>query len=121
MEIKVHQYDKQIIAEVISDSLVIANLEDGIDLVGNLYYQGFDKVMIEKDIITEQFFDLKTKLAGEILQKFSNYKIKLAIVGDFSKYESSSLKDFIFESNKHGHIFFVDSKPEAIERFLKYN
>ncbi|WP_449401649.1 DUF4180 domain-containing protein [Chryseobacterium wanjuense] len=55
-----------------------------------------DKVIIHEKNITPEFFDLKTKIAGDILQKFSNYRVKLAIVGDFSKYESKSIKDFIF-------------------------
>ena len=39
-------------------------------------------------------------MAGEILQKFSNYRVRLAIVGDFTPYSSKSIKDFIYESNK---------------------
>jgi hypothetical protein len=54
-----------------------------------------------------------------VLQKFSTYRIRLAIVGDFSSYESKSIKDFIFESNKMGHINFVASKEEALEKLLR--
>jgi len=64
-------------------------------------------------IINPDFFDLKTGFAGEILQKFSNYKVKLAIIGDFSSFTSKSLRDFILESNKHGHINFVSTIDEA--------
>ena len=60
------------------------------------------------------FFDLKTRFAGEILQKFSNYDVKLAIVGDFSKYSSKSLRDFIYESNKGKLIFFADNLNTAL-------
>jgi hypothetical protein len=57
-------------------------------------------------------------MAGEILQKFSNYRIKLAIVGDFSKYTKKSIRDFIRESNNTGHINFVGTLDEALA--LKY-
>lgn len=107
------------IAEIIADKLVINNIEDGVDLVGNLYYQGFDKVIIYEKNITPQFFDLSTKIAGEILQKFSNYRMCLAIVGTFEAYQSNSIKDFIFESNKLGQINFVISKSEAIKALSK--
>ncbi|RUA16240.1 MAG: DUF4180 domain-containing protein, partial [Flavobacteriia bacterium] len=50
-----------------------------------------------------------------ILQKFAQYGMPLAIVGDFSKFESKSLNDFIFESNKGKHINFAISKSEAIK------
>lgn len=58
------------IAEVIADGMIINNLDDGIDLIGNIYYQGYEKITICRDNITPDFFDLRTKLAGEILQKF---------------------------------------------------
>lgn len=53
------------------------------------------------------FFILRTQLAGEILQKFINYQAKLAIYGDYTKYTSKPLKDFIYESNKGNDFFFV--------------
>lgn len=107
------------IAEIVAEDLVIANLEDGTDLIGNIYYQGFDKVILYEKNITPQFFDLSTKIAGEILQKFSNYRIGLAIVGNFENYQSKSIKDFIFESNKLGKINFVNSKEDAVKALSK--
>ena len=104
------------IIEIIADGMVINNLEDGIDLIGNVYYQGYEKIIICKDSITPDFFDLKTKLAGEILQKFSNYRVRLVIVGDFNKVESKSLQDFIRESNKGNLVNFLPSKDEAVKR-----
>jgi hypothetical protein len=49
------------------------------------------------------------------LQKFSTYGSRLAIIGDFSKYDSKSLRDFIYESNKTGRICFVGSQDEAVK------
>lgn len=107
------------IAEIVASGLVIKNIEDGLDLIGNVYYQGFDNVIVHEKNITPEFFDLSTKIAGEILQKFSNYKMRLAIVGNFDSYESKSFKDFIYESNKYGQINFVNSKAEAMETLSK--
>ena len=90
-------------------------VEDGLNLLGNLYFQGYDKIIIYEKDITPDFFDLKIGIAGELLQTFSNYRISLAIVGDFSKYKSKSLHDFIFESNKGKHINFVLTSVEAIQ------
>lgn len=95
MVIKSHEINNIRIAEVISDEVIIQSAQDGLDLMGNIYYQGFDKIVLYEENITPDFFDLKTKIAGEILQKFSNYRIGLAIVGDFSKFESKSMRDFI--------------------------
>jgi len=107
------------IAEIVADQLVIKDIEDGIDLVGNIYYQSFEKVILYEKNITPRFFDLSTKIAGEILQKFSNYRMRLAIVVHFEDDQGKSLKDFISESNKLGQINFVNSKTEAIRALSK--
>ena len=115
MNIKTHHTGDKKIAEVISDDTILIKTEDALDLLGNLYYQGFDKIVINEKNITPDFFDLKNGIAGEILQKFSNYRVRLAIVGDFSKYKSKSLNDFIYESNNGKHINFVNSTTEAVK------
>jgi hypothetical protein len=114
MEIKTHQIDKVNIAEVISEDIVIANFQDGLDLLADLYFQGFDKIILQEKNITPDFFNLKTGIAGEILQKFSNYRVSLAIIGNFTKFQSKSIKDFIYESNKFGQINFVGTVSEAL-------
>ncbi len=58
-------------------------------------------------------------MAGELLQKFSNYRVRLVIVGDFSGYTKKSIKDFIFESNNGKQINFLASTTEALERLSK--
>lgn len=114
MQIKPHATSNTPIAEILADGLIIRSAEDGLDLLGNIYYQGFDKVILHQSNLTPDFFDLKNGLAGEILQKFSNYRVRLALVGDFSLYPSKSVADFIYESNKGRHINFVSSTEEAI-------
>lgn len=59
--------------------------------------QDFDGIILQARHITPDFFDLKTGMAGEVLQKFSYYRMCLAIVGDFSAYGSKSLQEFILE------------------------
>ncbi|SHJ20092.1 protein of unknown function [Desulfosporosinus lacus DSM 15449] len=55
-------------------------------------------MILNKAAICEDFFDLSTKIAGDILQKFVNYDMKIAVLGDFYFYKSKSLKDFLFEN-----------------------
>lgn len=119
MKIELHELNNTRIAEVISAEVLITDPESGLDLLATLYYQDVDKIILHQKNITPAFFDLKNGIAGEILQKFSNYRVRLAIVGEFSNYKSKSLQDFIFESNKGRQIIFVGSTAEAIERFLK--
>jgi len=114
MNIATHHLNDLRIAEVISEAVEIKTAEDGLDLLGNLYYQDVDSVILHAKNITPAFFDLTTGIAGELLQKFSNYRMRLAIIGDFSHYTGKSINDFIFESNKAGHINFVGSLADAL-------
>jgi hypothetical protein len=116
MKVKTHEKNSKKIAELISDSIIVNSTQDVLDLLGSLYYQHFDSVIIHEHNIRKDFFDLKTGIAGEMLQKFSNYRFRLAIVGDFSKYTGKSIQDFIFECNKNGHISFVKSVPKALSK-----
>ena len=115
MEIKIHTIDDRKIAEIISDDIVLQTVEDAVDLIGNMSYQGFDKLIIHEENIISDFFELKNKIAGNILQKFSQYSMLLAIIGDFEKYESKSLNDFIFESNKGKQINFVTTVEDGLK------
>ncbi|MDP1800146.1 MAG: DUF4180 domain-containing protein [Bacteroidota bacterium] len=119
MQIEIHYKNNSNIAEVISEDLLIKEIQDGLDLLVNIYYQDIDRIVIYEKNIVPDFFDLKTGMAGEILQKFSNYRVKLAIVGEFSKYPGKSIQDFIFESNKIGLVNFVASLSEALDKLSK--
>lgn len=107
------------IAEVTASEIIMNDVQDALDLMADCGYQGARNIILYEENIIPDFFDLKTGIAGEILQKFSNYRTRLAIIGDFSKYNSKSLRDFIFESNKTGRILFASTKSEAFERFSK--
>ncbi len=116
MKIETHNLNHTKIAEVISTDLIIKTAEDGLELLGTIYYQDFDNIILHEKNMPPDFFDLKNGMAGEILQKFSNYRVKLAIIGDFTKYDAKSITDFMYESNKGGQINFVSSLPEALNK-----
>ncbi len=71
--------------------------------------------MYEKNIDPE-FFDLRSGIAGEILQKYVNYQYHLAIVGDFSDYYNKALQAFIIQYNRGRHIRFVQDRDSALEK-----
>lgn len=119
MEIKIIKINGRQIAEIYSQNVIISQVQDALDLMGDISYRGATSIIIPENCITPEFFDLSTGLAGEILQKFSNYNLHLAIVGDFSKYVHKSMRDFIYESNKHGQINFVVTIDEAISKLAK--
>ncbi len=116
MHIEIHKEGKTTIAEVVSDDIEIKDVQDALDLMANAGYMGAEKIILYEKNLATGFFDLKTGIAGEILQKFTNYRVQLAIIGDFSTRTSKSLRDFIYESNKIGRILFLPSVEDAKER-----
>lgn len=100
-----------------SDDKVITDVGSALDLLMSAKYEaGTEYLVVDKKVVTEDFFILSSGLAGEILQKYINYGGKLAIYGDYSHYTSKPLKDFIFESNKGKDFFFTATKEEAIQK-----
>jgi len=105
------------IAFIHSNEIIITDAQSALDLIATVRYEvDCDYIAIPKSAVNEDFFMLSTGVAGEILQKFVNYQVKLAIIGDYSKYTSKPLRDFIYESNNGSHIFFVATEDEAVER-----
>lgn len=117
MNIKTVKVNNNDIAIIKSEEICIADGQSALDFIMNVNYEtGCRFIVLNKESITEDFFVLSTGIAGEILQKFINYHFKVAVVGDFSKYTSKPLKDFIFESNMGTDIFFVSSEDDAIKK-----
>jgi hypothetical protein len=115
--IKYHKTDNGLtIAEILPGSDSVNNPEDMLDIMAEAGYNGSDAIIIHYETLHRDFFDLKTKLAGEILQKFSNYRMRLAVIGDFSGFNSKSLNDFMRESNRRGTVCFVESLSEAFSK-----
>ncbi|UYQ95944.1 DUF4180 domain-containing protein [Chitinophaga horti] len=86
---------------------------DIMDLVGSAMGHSASKVIILEQQLPPVFFNLRSGVAGEFLQKFVNYRIRVAIVGNFDKFNSKALKDFIFESNKGKQVYFAANMEDA--------
>ncbi len=93
----------------------IETVQDALDLLGNADYLGAKKIIIKREHLHTDFFDLQTKLAGEIMQKAVNYYKYIAVVGDYSDLRKKSWLDFMYESNKKGQIIFVEDTTEAVK------
>ncbi len=119
MKINLLKDNQPILAEIVSDEILIDNdTQEALDLMASCSYQGAEGMLLYEHQFTKEFFDLKTGLAGEVLQKFSTYQMRMAIIGDFEKYTSKSFRDFRRESNQQGRIIFAGSREEAIRLMI---
>lgn len=120
MNFKKIEKNNKICAVVESNDIVITDGQSALDLLMSAKYDvGTKNIVIDKELIVEDFFILSRGLAGGILQKYVNYGGHIAIYGDYSHYTSKPLKDFIYESNKGKDVFFVSTVDEAVAMLTK--
>ena len=112
----IHLRNETQIVEIVADEIILKNTQDFLDIIANSPSRN---VILHKENIIPEFFDLKTKIAGDILQKASNYRIRIGIVGELKNIKSKSLRDFIYESNKTKEILFKENIEEILEIFGK--
>ncbi len=117
MQIEIINETTQPIAHVTDDRILIADVPSALDFMTTVKYRsGGESAVLAKERVCESLFKLSSGLAGEILQKFVNYRFRIAFYGDFSCYTSKPLKDFIYESNNGTQVFFTADLEEAIEK-----
>jgi hypothetical protein len=106
------------IFECAPDGKKVRGERDALDLIGEAMRQGASLVLIPVERLGEDFFKLRTRVAGEIVQKFVTYRMRLAIVGDISGHlsESSALRDFVREANRGDQVWFVANREELERR-----
>jgi hypothetical protein len=94
---------------------------DATDLMSMAWENRATLIAIPAERLGDDFFRLKTGVAGEIVQKFVNYQLRLAIVGDISRYleESTALRDFVRESNWGNQVWFVASIDDLDRRVVR--
>lgn len=82
---------------------------DAVELIAEALQLGAGLVVIPVERLGDGFFRLRTRTAGEIVQKFVQYRRHLAIVGDISKHaaENSAFAAFVAEANRGKDIWFV--------------
>ena len=77
---------------------------------------GASLILTEADLARE-FFDLRTGLAGEALQKFINYRVRVAIVLPDPTAYGERFGELAYEHSTHNQIRFVRS-AEAAQAWL---
>ena len=119
-EIKRIERNGVICAVVRGSDTIITDCQSALDILMTANYNcGTKNIVIDKKLITEDFFVLSSGIAGEILQKYINYGGRIAIYGDYSHYTSKPLKDFIYESNKGRNVFFASTEEETISMLIR--
>ncbi|MGN6326403.1 DUF4180 domain-containing protein [Pseudolysinimonas sp.] len=89
--------------------------QDAMDLIATTFGAGgADTVVVPVERLDPDFFRLSTGVAGEIAQKFVNYRRRLVVLGDITAHVAASdaFRDWVREANRGRDIRFVASLDE---------
>lgn len=74
---------------------------------------GSEGLVLTENDLAKEFFDLHSGLAGELFQKFTNYKLRVAIVLPDPEAYGERFRELAYEHMSHSLIRFVRSNAEA--------
>lgn len=93
--------------------LRIDRLADIPDMIGAAFE--LDGLILTEAELGDEFFRLSSGLAGELFQKFVNYRLPVALVlPDFSAH-GERFAELAYEHSRHGAVRFVHSLEQALE------
>lgn len=100
------------------DGPKIADEQSAVDLIGTLWGQDVQWLVLPVQRLPQDFFVLRTRVAGAVVQKMQQYGYRVAVVGDISGHveASTALRDFVYESNRGRQLWFVRDETELDAR-----
>ena len=109
------------VLECAADEMRLRTYADAVDIVGKSFESHATLIVIPVECLDDDFFRLQTRIAGELIQKFVQYRRRLAIVGDISRHlaESSALRAFVYESNRGNEVWFLATREELEQRLAQ--
>jgi uncharacterized protein DUF4180 len=92
---------------------LLQHADDITKLIETCFNNQTKRVLLYSENLTDRFFDLSSLEAGEILQKFRNYKIRLAVVVEHSMQLSSAFRDLMVEENRNSYFRLFEDREDA--------
>lgn len=102
------------VLELVGEGPVIGADQDALDLLALCSEHQAHCLMASTSLFQDDFFRLKTGLAGAFLQKLVNYQVRLALVRQPEQKIKGKFMEFISESNQGGHFAVLENRDEAI-------
>ena len=109
------------VLECAAEGVELKSAGDAVELIIAAREHHARYVVVPVERLGDDFFNLRTGIAGEVIQKFVNYRVRLVIAGDISRHvaESTSLRDLVRESNRGDQVWFLTSIDELGERLQR--
>jgi PadR family transcriptional regulator, regulatory protein AphA len=113
----VEKNDKRYV-EYASAETPLRSEQDALELVAACFENDAYLLMLHEEMLTDDFFNLRTGIAGQVLQKFSNYHVKVAVILRSEQRIKGKFKELLAESNKGNAFKAFNSLSDAEEWLL---
>ena len=113
MTYKLIQKNENSYLECLPDMAPITSEADALDLIALCGENGMERVMLHSEHLPPTFYDLKSGLAGNLLLKFSNYRIKVVLITSPSLVGDGRFGEMAMESNKGNAFGVFYARPDA--------
>lgn len=117
MNYQIREIENKKYIELISTADPLSTENSALELIALCWEHDAHLLMVHYSALSEDFFKLKSKVAGNIIQKFINYNIKTVAVIPVEIMEKGRFKEMALETNKGNHFRMYENKVEA-ERWL---
>lgn len=109
------------VVDYAADGPLLRRPQDAIALIAEARSHGADLVAVPAERLAPEFFELRTGFAGEVMQKFVTYRVRLAIIGDLSTFTARSvaLQSLVHESNRGNSVWFLTTLDELKARLAQ--
>ena len=92
----------------------VAELNDALAIVAASYELNATRLLLRDKQLPAEFFDLKTRFAGEFIQKLVNYRIAVACVFDDSASVGERFREYIEEAKRGRRFRSFDNESAAV-------
>ena len=110
---------KQVYVECVVDGGRLDGETAALELVAGCMEAGTNRLLVHGASLPAEFFDLKTGLAGAVLLKFSNYRIRCALLLTPEQVGTGRFYEMALEANRGDELHFAYNREEAEEWLIK--
>jgi hypothetical protein len=115
MELNIQVKNDQQFVEAESQELFVKNPSEINSVLETCLSHRINRVLLYSENLSNDFFDLKTGMAGEILQKFRNYGIHVALILNSELNLSTKFRQLMSEENLGNYFRFFSTREAALE------
>jgi hypothetical protein len=117
MNYKIIETNNKKYIELFSTISPLNTENDALDLIALCGEADTNLLLLHHSTLSDDFFKLRTGVAGKVIQKFVNYHVKVAAVIPEEIIFKGKFKDMVIEANRNNHFRIYENKIDA-EKWL---